>query len=438
MLVLAAAPLPFGGVYADSWVIWGIACGALGSATLWRATQREALAQTSGVIVLAAALWVTLLAYLAVQSLPLVPWGKDAIAAAEIEGQLSVTPLFSAMMLLRQTTYFTIAASLFWLAQHERTRRALLLALLASGMAYAIYGLIALQTGDTILGMAKWTYQGSATGPFVNRNSFATYLASTAMICLGLVASIVVQGSRAAETRTRRDSGTTALVLTTSYFFLLVTIVATQSRMGLLACLCGSGAIAVAAILITRRLQHALIFGTAALAAFAAAIYLVGAGLLTRIESFGFSFGERLELYRQVLQMIGQRLWTGWGGGSFEVAFRTVQSDELTSTLLWDRAHNSYLSLWSELGVVFGSIPIVLVAIVCMMILRRLAGAQRSLPALLTGLGAITVSAVHSLVDFSLEIPAIAMQFTAILAIAAGAAATLGREGRPGRGSKTA
>ncbi len=125
--------------------------------------------------------------------------------------------------------------------------------------------------------------------------------------------------------------------------------------------------------------------------------------------------------------MIELRPWTGWGGGTFEIAFRAVQSQALDSTLLWDRAHNSYLSLWSELGVVFGSMLILIVALIAILIIRRLPGATRSLPPLLIGLGAITVGAVHSLADFSLEIPAIAMQFTAILALAATAGAGWGR-----------
>src|SRR5690606_38321648 len=45
-------------------------------------------------------------------------------------------------------------------------------------VAYAVYGLVSLtQLGDTLLGLDKWAYLGSATGTFVNRNSFATFLA---------------------------------------------------------------------------------------------------------------------------------------------------------------------------------------------------------------------------------------------------------------------
>ena len=50
----------------------------------------------------------------------------------------------------------------------------LLLVIIACG----VYALISLQSGDTILGLPKWAYLGSATGTFVNRNSFATWASS--------------------------------------------------------------------------------------------------------------------------------------------------------------------------------------------------------------------------------------------------------------------
>src|SRR5690606_36301189 len=44
--------------------------------------------------------------------------------------------------------------------------------------AHAIYGLVALtQLGDPLLFFEKWAYLGSATGTFVNRNAYATFLA---------------------------------------------------------------------------------------------------------------------------------------------------------------------------------------------------------------------------------------------------------------------
>lgn len=431
LLVLALAPLPFGSVYAQAWVIWGLACGILGTLTFWSAAREDTALRTTPEVVIAAGLWVLVLAYLVAQSLPLVLGAGSAETAWPGGAELSISPLFSAMMLLRQATYLVIAASLYWLGRSEGGRRVVLIGLFVAGNAYALFGLVSLQMGDTVLGLTKWAYEGSATGPFINRNSFATYLSLSAMVSLGLAAGIVVRRAReSADGDGPRGSIAALLIYLASYFLLLVTIVATQSRMGLFACLSGSVLIAGASMVLAGRLRAALYAVPLLLGALGGAVYLIGEGLLTRIEANGFSLENRLELYRQVMAMIELRPWTGWGGGTFEIAFRALQSEALSATFLWDRAHNSYLALWSELGLVFGSLPVLIVALIAVLILRKLAGATRSLPPMLIGLGAITVGAVHSLADFSLEIPSIAMLFTAILALAATAAAGWGRSRR--------
>ena len=87
---------------------------------------------------------------------------------------------------------------------------------------------------------------------------------------------------------------------------------------------------------------------------------------------------------------------------------------------IWNRAHNSYLSLWSELGVVFGSLPIVGLLLVGARLIRALRANSYAWVAQATGLAVLVVCAIHSTVDFSLEIQANAMFFIAILAAAVG------------------
>ncbi len=54
---------------------------------------------------------------------------------------------------------------------------------------HALWGLLALHVlGDTVLFMPKWAYEGLATGTFVNRNSFATFLGLGAVSVMAIVA----------------------------------------------------------------------------------------------------------------------------------------------------------------------------------------------------------------------------------------------------------
>ena len=81
-----------------------------------------------------------------------------------------------------------------------------------------------------------------------------------------------------------------------------------------------------------------------------------------------------------------------------------------------EQAHSTYLALWAEFGFLFGSLPLLIV----------LAAAIRLLASRLSGLclaaiGVIVVAAVHSIVDFSLEIEAVAFIFVAVVFLAIGA-----------------
>jgi O-antigen ligase len=118
------------------------------------------------------------------------------------------------------------------------------------------------------------------------------------------------------------------------------------------------------------------------------------------------------------LELIAQRPWTGFGGGSFEIVFPTVHAPPVGTDRLWDKAHNSYLTLWSELGVIAGSlIPLLLAVIGCKLSAALRRNRRLWLPAA-TGLGCLVAVATHALVDFSMEIQAVAFWLVAILAAA--------------------
>src|SRR5690606_23091385 len=98
--------------------------------------------------------------------------------------------------------------------------------------------------------------------------------------------------------------------------------------------------------------------------------------------------------------------WLGFGGGTFEQAFPIVHQTNLSPQLTWDKAHNTYLTLWAELGLVVGSIPIALVALLAAQTLLGLLKRHGGWSARAATLGAILIADVHSMLDFSLEIQA--------------------------------
>ena len=418
VVAVALAPLPLGSVRPTYWAVWSTYFGLVGfvyfAILAWTGNR---LRMSVGTIWPAALLCGLTCTYLVVQLLPLnLPLPLPELGEASPH-QISVAPNMTLLMVMRQLTYALFAFLVMQVCVNDARRARILQVLTACVVAYATYGIYALQTGDTILGMPKWAYLGSATGPFVNRNSFATFLGLGAIIPLASACALVVrQSQRHAHDGKIRNLASGIVLNGLVYLFLLSAVVATTSRMGLLATLLGSMVVIVAMILRIERRRLAVIAVPVLLALLGVALVLFGQGLLERIGPTDASADNRATLYGQVLNLIAHRPWTGFGGGSFELAFPLVHQVDLNPDYGWDRAHSTYLTLWSELGLVFGSLPILIIAYFAVRLLGAMLKRQGSWTAQAVGLGAIVVGATHSLVDFSLEIPAVTLLFLALAA----------------------
>ena len=126
----------------------------------------------------------------------------------------------------------------------------------------------------------------------------------------------------------------------------------------------------------------------------------------------------RGDLYAQLLSMIAAQPWLGYGGGSFELAYPLFHQWPVNPDMVWDKAHSTYLALWSELGVIAGSLPLLLVLIFLLQAFRLYAIRSADWAAPAVAVAVVAVADIHSLVDFSLEIEANAFLFLAILALA--------------------
>jgi len=94
------------------------------------------------------------------------------------------------------------------------------------------------------------------------------------------------------------------------------------------------------------------------------------------------------------------------------------QHPPLTADTVWDKAHSSYLELWAETGIVAGSLPMLAILGALLMAIANLIRSAGRLDINAAAVGAVAAVAVHSLVDFSLEVQAVAYIFVAILALA--------------------
>jgi O-antigen ligase len=152
-------------------------------------------------------------------------------------------------------------------------------------------------------------------------------------------------------------------------------------------------------------------------AGFALAIVIVsGQMLVTRLVALvNAGDADRSALFSLSLAAVTLHPWAGWGLGSFESAFSVLQPAHVA--LVYDRAHNVYLETAVELGIPAACL---LVAAITFLAVRCAFGIfQRNrdahYPAI--GFGAALFVGFHSLFDFSIQIPAVAIAFSTVLGL---------------------
>lgn len=413
--VVALAPIPLASNRPFFWALWGAIVGAIGVVYLGLLVLRvEALRVPLNRLRVPALAFAALVGFLAAQAwLPIPTSFVFASGEHLASASLSLAPGMTLLMLLQVATYGLFFFLMLQVAANRRRARRIALALLCIVTVHALYGLVALVLlDDSLLFFPKWAYEGFATGSFVNRNSFATFLA------FGLVLGVLL-ALRELKVGGPTGRSTAAMILAATALILAV-LVATGSRMGLFAGLCGAG---LAALLAAGKSGDAhsrprnLLLAALPIGAALLVLVLYGATTFDRLGSLENDANVRGDLYLQVLAMIAARPWLGYGGGAFEAAYPLFHQLPVSPDVVWDKAHSSYLSLWAELGVVAGSIPLLLLAGIGVVALRLYLSRRGDWTTPAAAVCVIVVAALHSVVDFSLEIEANTLLFLAILAV---------------------
>jgi O-antigen ligase len=345
-----------------------------------------------------------------------------AVLDVPVSGAISVDPEATWTRLQNLLAY----AGVFWLAFHLGAARGrahqALLALALGGLAYAGYGLY-----------AYFGHGGPVTSTFVNRNSYATYAGMTLFCGLGLIVQRLARqaGGGRRLTRTllhtlaRLDFTMTAAVL--SCVACAPALLLSQSRGAFVA-------VAAAFLLYLWLLRRTLVIPSRAFYALFLALMLGSAGALLetsgqetlgRFAATGANLGDRLVFYQTTWTALQDRPLLGTGYATFAEAFMAYNHPG-TETYFLDKAHNTYLQLMMELG--WPAALALFLGMGCL-IFRCWQGwsASRSDRAYLaTVLAGSVLVAVHSLVDFSLEMPANAVTYALLLGL--GCARALGAD----------
>lgn len=368
--------------------------------------------------------------------MPLAPpvWADAARAGLAVDrGYLSVNPAMSHYDLLKALTVFLA----FFLAVQvcrstERANR-LVLVVFVTVIGIAGYGLLVHLTGsNTILFMKKWAYEDAVTDTFVNRNAFASYC-GVGLVCG--IALVVKRLQRASDVARRRFKpgvsrrpvtfamfdellGPTGILLL-GWSVILVAVIMTGSRFGAAASLAGVAAVLLMAMT-SGRLPARIVTWPFVIAGVAIALVIGTTGdlLFSRLDGLDASIEVRAAIYRDVMAAIGERPLVGYGAGGFADAFAAFQGEEVPFTNRWSYAHNSYLELAFEFGLVVAVVLLLLLAALVAPIVGNALSRRDDSVAALAAAGALVVLGMHSLVDFPLQMQAVALTLAVLLAAA--------------------
>ena len=308
----------------------------------------------------------------------------------------------------------------------------LLSILIGSGVFLAVLGLATQMRGHPVIPwFPKEAFLNRLTVTFINPNHQALYFSVLFFLALGLLfrprrrsrmpssaAGAISPGDQRAW---ELGSLPWRMLLVGAMALIGGALVLTMSRGGLFGALVGL--LVVVGLSLHGRVGNWTLLGLGGVLA-VVVLYTGWFGLEPVLERFSIltrePFGDlRWAIWEGTLRMAGQAPLLGVGLGAFQDAFPIYRHQIIPSGMLVDHAHNDYLQLLAEVGVV-GLLVLAWAFIgLSRFVLRRWAVRHDPFVRGLTmgGLGALAAVAAHSAVDFGLHMPANALLVVVLLAL---------------------
>jgi O-antigen ligase len=431
-LTVAAAPLPFGSPDPSTIAFW---CILLGIGVL--SASVRGLGRPQQLLLLGVGLIVLCYGFVLHEQLSDTPWiAMPHPLWAEASQQLG-GGLIASVSIAKYEPFYSLGAplaavlalTLGLVVGSDRSRaRQLLLVVGWSGVAYACYGIISTLVEPTLLlWREKRAYVGNVTGPFVNRNTAATYFGSCAVLWLLILSERIRERLPEGPLQWTHVSHLflsklhkAVVVAFLAFFSCFIALLMTESRAGVMVSLL---AFVVAFTLFFRRdlpKRSGLAgLGMGAIAVVLLLVQVLGGAVNRRFDTQNLSDEGRLDTYRATLHMIADHPWFGTGLGTFVWSFPAYRSGD-SMRGVWDLAHSTPLELAADLGLplatVIGLAWIVILGVLIRGAFRR----RRDGIVPLAALAVALIGLLHSMVDFSLQIPGYAIVAFAVVGVGLG------------------
>ncbi len=361
-------------------------------------------------------------------------WNMLDAETSAIEPTIAVSSGQWMWSLTRLSAPYVVFLATLSLFQFERDIERLFRILVAIGTLFSFYGILQLLFfPNWLLYSEKLHYIGNLTGTLVNRNSAATFLGLTLTVTLCLIRWDVRSGGQQRNLKKHKiqfgeyDLTYGLLALLAASFLQVMALGMTSSRGGLLATVV---ALIAVFLLLKFRLfenrQTAKWLSTAVILLIVVAVLPLFAGqTLFRLET---QAGEgRLCAFASTWHAAIVNLPFGTGLGTFQDVFPAYRNPACGIMGLWDKAHNSYLENFLELGVVYPILLLTGLFVVSKTLSYGYRNRRETRPFVTCGIGATLLVALHAFVDFSLQIPGVSVFYALILG--ASFTTSLGRVG---------
>ena len=354
-----------------------------------------------------------------VQLLPFGPTGAAGELGVAPVNALTLDPYatrFVVVQLAALLVYF--AAALVFIDSPSRLRL-VVRTVTIFGFLLAVFGLLQHFVSPDQIYWLRQPNQGHPFGPFINSHHFAAYMELTLALPLGLLFAGAIE-------RERRFLYLFAVVL------MAAALVLTNSRGGVLSLAVEVLFLFVLGGAVRRR------GGEAGTGRVRGALVRAGAGVLLVLVLLGCALalgGEqslsrlvgtvnaddptsgRAQFWRGAVGVIKEHPIVGAGLGAFGVAY--TRHDPLNGALRLEQAHNDYLQILADAGLVGGVLALIFVAALARMGLQRLGSADKFRRGTAAGaLAGCAAVLVHSFFDFPLHIISIALLFLLLAALA--------------------
>lgn len=257
-------------------------------------------------------------------------------------------------------------------------------------------------------------------GPYVNRNDLATWLLLAVPLVLGYAISRVAGLVRGGRWRQSLEDmiDPRSLFLAGSTVMMVSVLVASLSRSGLVGLL--SGLLALVGVARTRlgMAGSRLLVGLCGAVVMLALPFTNLSAMAARLgDTLPADVGGRVAIWHDAWQMARAFITTGVGAGAFERGMLVYQ--HAPRTLFFNHAHNEYLQVLAEGGLLLAVPAAALALVVLGMALRRLHDDQTAVFWFRLGaLAGLVGVAVQSVWDTGLQMPANAVLLAVVSAIA--------------------